>query len=104
MGSENEIEVFRQFTATQEKYDYFLMSVAAAAIAFAVHRTNGMSLNRPMILLGIATTLWAISFLAGCWRRQYIGSNMFANFDLLRIQSGDHPLTGVHPVKIKVAS
>ncbi len=104
MASEKEIEVFRSLTGTQEKYDYFLMSVAAAAIAFAVHRTSGMSLDWYMIILAIAVSLWAISFIAGCWRRQYIGSNMFANFDLLRIQNGDHPEVGIHPGAIKAAS
>ena len=45
MAGEQELEIFRQFTNSQEKYDYFLMSVAAAAIAFAVHRTSGMALG-----------------------------------------------------------
>jgi len=103
MGSENELEVYRQFNNSQEKYDYFLMTFAAAAIAFAVHQTSGMTLNRFMVILGIAVILWAISFLAGCRRRQYIGSNMFANMDLLRVQGGSHPLTGLHPEKIKIA-
>jgi len=104
MDSEKEVEVFRQFTNAQEKYDYFLMSVAAAAIAFAVHRTSGMTLDWFMIILGIAVALWAISFIAGCRRRNYIGSNMFANMDLLRVQNGKHPKVGMHPEKIKVAS
>ena len=104
MASEKEIEIFRQHLAAQEKYDYFLMSVAGAAIAFAVHRTSGMPLDWLMIILGIAVTLWAISFIAGCRRRNYIGSNMFANMDLLRVQNGQHPETGIHPEKIKAAS
>ena len=104
MSSEKQIEVYRQFTALQEKYDYFLMAVAGAAIAFAVHRTSGMFLNWSMVLLGIAVILWAISFLAGCRRRNYIGSNLFANLDLLRIQNGEHPKTGAHPIKIEAAS
>lgn len=104
MGSETELEVFRQFTNTQEKYDYFLMTFAAAAIAFAVHQTRGMTLDRYMIILGIAVVLWAISFLAGCRRRQFIGSNMYNNMDLLRVLNGTHPLTGLHPQKIEIAS
>jgi hypothetical protein len=104
MEYEKELEVFRQFANAQEKYDYFLMSVAAAAIAFAVHRTSGMSLDWFMIILGIAITLWAISFLAGCRRRNYIGSNFYANMDLLRVQNGVHPEVGMHPEKIKAAS
>ena len=104
MGSEKEIEVFRQLAATQEKYDYFLMSVAGAAIAFAVHRTSGMTLDWFMIILGVAVTLWAVSFMAGCRRRNYIGANIFANMDLLRVQNGEHPKVGMHPEKIKAAS
>lgn len=104
MDSKKQIEVFRQFAATQEKYDYFLMSVAGAAIAFAVHRTSGMVLDWFMIILAIAVTLWAISFIAGCQRRNYIGSNLFANMDLLRVQNGEHPEVGMHPQKIAAAS
>ncbi len=104
MGSEKEIEVFRQSAAAQEKYDYFLMSVAGAAIAFAVHRTSGMILDWFMVILGVAVTLWAISFIAGCRRRNYIGSNLFANMDLLRVQNGEHPKVGMYPEKIKAAS
>jgi hypothetical protein len=104
MGGETKLEIFKQFTSTQEKYDYFLMSVAAAAIAFAVHRTSGMAMERLMVILGIAVALWAISFIAGCRRRQYIGANMFANADLLRVQNGEHPKAGTHPEMIKAAS
>lgn len=104
MGYERELEVFRQFTNTQEKYDYFLMSVAAAAIAFAVHRTSEMSLDWFMIILGIAILLWSISFIAGCRRRNYIGSNFYANMDFLRVQNGEHPKVGGHPERINAAS
>lgn len=104
MVSERELEIYRQSTATQERYDYFLMSVAGAAIAFAIHRTSGMSLNWVMIVLGIAVALWAISFLAGCQRRKYVDSTMFTNFELLRIQRGEHPDTGTHPDRIAAAS
>ena len=97
-------EIFRQFVSAQEKYDYFLMSVAMASIAFAVHRTTGMLLDWFMTILGVAVTLWAISFIAGCRRRNYIGSNMFANMDLLKVQSSQHPLSGTHPQKIAAAS
>ena len=104
MSLEREMEVYRQFTTTQEKYDYFLMSVAGAAIAFAIHRTSGMSLNWSMVLLGIAVILWATSFLAGCRRRNYIGSNLFANFDLLRVQGGEDKVTGTNQIAIEAAS
>lgn len=100
---DEQIEVFRNITASQEKYDYFLMSVAGAAIAFAIHRTTGNALNRPMVLLGFAVFLWATSFLAGIRRRNYIASNLFANFELLKVQSGTHPEIGNHPVKIAAA-
>ncbi len=104
MGNTNEIEVFRQLVASQEKYDYFLLSAAMAGIGFAVHRTSAMALDWFMVILGISIILWAISFFAGCRRRNYIGSNMFANIELLRIQSGEHPEVGGHPQIIEAAS
>lgn len=104
MTTEREVEVFRQFTSHQDKYDYFLMSVAAAAIAFAVHRTSEMTLNWFMLILGLAVLLWAVSFLAGCRRRQYAGSIMLANLDLLYVQNGTYPEVGLHSQKIEAAS
>lgn len=99
-----DIEVYRQFRAFQEKYDYFLMVVAASAIALSVKRTTGIGLSWWMIPLGLASILWGISFLAGCRRQQYIGSTMWANFELLKVQQEKHPETRSNPKLIRAAS
>jgi hypothetical protein len=104
MSSEKELEVYRQFTASQEKYDYFLMSVSGASIAFAIHRTTGVSLDCSMVILGVAVILWTVSFFAGCRRRAFITSTLYANCELLRVQNGRHPEVGLHPERIAAAS
>jgi hypothetical protein len=95
--SENRIEVYRQFRASQDKYCYFLLAAAAAAIAFAVQRTEGMGLNLPMIPLGIAVLAWSLSFFAGCRHLAWHGAALYANMGLLSLQAGDHPNDPGHP-------
>jgi hypothetical protein len=40
MPSEQQIEIYRQHRTAQDKYIYFLLAAAGAAIAFAVNQTQ----------------------------------------------------------------
>jgi hypothetical protein len=44
MPSEQQIEIYRQHRTAQDKYGYFLLAAAGAAIAFAVNQTQGAKL------------------------------------------------------------
>ena len=51
----------------QAQLVYFLLGLAASAIAFAVHETDGEALKETPWPLGIAVALWAFSFAMGCF-------------------------------------
>lgn len=53
----------------EDKYVYFLLAVAAAAIAYAMERTTNATLSGTDLLLAIAIACWGGSFWAGCTNR-----------------------------------
>ncbi|WP_336961301.1 hypothetical protein [Sphingobium aquiterrae] len=64
----------------QAQLVYFLLGLAASAIAFAVHETDGKALKETPWPLGVAVVLWAFSFAMGCFcvtaRQRAIISNL----------------------------
>ena len=104
MVEEKELEVYRQFRASQDKYTYFLLAVSGSAIAFALNRAEDRSISLYLIPWGIALLLWALSFYFGCQHLAFMGSTLYANFELLKVKSGTHPKVGSHPGKIEAAS
>ncbi len=104
MPSEHQIEIFRQHRVAQEKYVYFLLAAAGAAIAFAVTQTQGAKLGWLQIPLAMAVFLWALSFYFGCKQLACALSTLFANSGLLQVESGEHPDVGTHPQLMTAAS
>jgi hypothetical protein len=104
MSSEQRIEVYKQHRNAQEKYIYFLLAAAGAAIALALNQTQGAKLAYSQIPLAIAVLLWGLSFLSGCKYLGYMQSTLFANAELLKVEAAEHPLVGGHPQIMKVAS
>jgi hypothetical protein len=45
MATENLREVYRQLRMAQDKYTYFLLAAAGAAIALAVNQTQGAAIS-----------------------------------------------------------
>jgi hypothetical protein len=76
-----------EFLRGQAQFAYFLLGVAASAVAFAIHETSGRSLSLTPWPYGLGVVLWALSFALGCFgvqnRQDAITSN--ANF-LLALQ------------------
>jgi hypothetical protein len=101
--SESLIEVYRTHQAGQEKYVYFLLAGAGAAIAFAISQTRELPLAWTQLPLAAAVSCWGISFYAGCKYVKYRLSDTFANFELLRLQSGQHPEASSHPSSVAAA-
>jgi hypothetical protein len=83
---------------------YFLLAAAGAGIALAVNQTRDMGLARPQVPVGAAVVCWALSFFFGCRHLRYVSSNLFANFQLLNLQAGEHPSFGSNPEMIAAAS
>ncbi len=104
MSTELKTHLSKQLADAQTRYTYFLLAVAASAIALVVQRTTGRSLNLDMIPLGLAVACWAVSFFAGCRNRAYFSSTLYANAALLQVQDGTHPDVPGHPDAIAAAS
>lgn len=91
MASDLEKYLSKQLVEAQTKYTYFLLAVAALAIALVVRRTTGSSLDWNMLPLGASVLCWAISFFAGCRSRLFYNSSVYGNMELVKLQSGKHP-------------
>ena len=87
----------KQLAEAQTKYTYFLLAIAASAIALVIQRTTGRPINWNMVPLGLAVICWAGSFFAGCRNRGYFSSTLYANIALLQFQKGTHPDTPMNP-------
>ena len=96
----NETEIYKQHREVQNKYNYFLLAVAAAAIALSLKRTTDSKIVYSMIPLALAVLSWGLSFFCGCRRSIYAEVNLYANFELLKTQKGEHPKVGNNPQMI----
>ncbi|MCX5888798.1 MAG: hypothetical protein NTY36_05025 [Deltaproteobacteria bacterium] len=96
-------QMAKQLGEAQSRYTYFLLAIAASAIAFAVQKTTGRTLDRSMVLLGFAVLSWGGSFFAGCRNRAYFSSALYANIALLQLEDGTHPKLPPHPDLLEAA-
>ena len=74
----------------QEKYTYFLLAAAGAAIGFAVQKTEGLLLSWWLLPVAFATICWGISFYFGCKNITWVQTSIVANYNLLRLKNGSH--------------
>jgi hypothetical protein len=102
--TETMLEVYRAHREAQTRYVYFLLAAAWAAIGFAINQTTGKALAWPQIPLAGAALCWGLSFFLGVRHLAYGSSILYANMELLRVQSGQHPEVGTHPEMIAAAS
>ena len=102
--SEQTMEIYRQLRASQDKYVYFLLAAVGAAIAFALNQTQGLALTLSQIPLAISIAAWGLSFFCGCQNLGYTNSTLYANAEMLKIESGNHPEVGNHPQMVSAAS
>jgi hypothetical protein len=81
------------------------LAAAGAAVAFAATRTQEAALAWSQIPLGLAVILWGFSFYFGCLRVQTATSTIYANFELLKVEHGEHErLVGYHPQMVQAAA
>jgi hypothetical protein len=102
-ASDDQMEVYKQHRASQEKYAYFLLAAAGAAIGFAVSQTKDLTLAYSQLPLAVAVVLWGFSFYFGCRHITYVECILYANVDLLKVKAGQHPRTGENPQLIHIA-
>jgi hypothetical protein len=94
MATDQKLELYRQYRTAQDKYIYFLLAAAGAAIALAVHQTQDAKLSLSQIPLGVAVALWGLSFFYGCRHLIYTSLVLRDNSALLDVQAGEHPMAG----------
>jgi hypothetical protein len=104
MADDNQVEIFRTLRSAQDRYAYFLLAVTGAGIALAVNQTHDAKLAWSQLPLLASVLCWALSFVFGCLYLQYVNSTLYANYQLLRVESGQHPNVGVHPDRIIAVS
>jgi hypothetical protein len=82
-----------------DKYTYFLLAAAGAAIALALNQTQGSA-----VPLAAAVLCWGLSFFFGVRHIKYVNSTLYANAELLTVESGEHRDVGNHPQLMAAAS
>lgn len=84
-------ELYKAHQTGLEKYTYFLLAAAGAAIGFAVQKTEELKLSWWLLPVGLATLSWALSFMCGCKNIKFSNATLSANMDYLEFQAGRHP-------------
>ena len=90
-------------TDAQDKYTYFLLAAAGAAIGFAVQKTEGMPLSWWLTPVALAAATWAASFYCGCKNLTWVSAALSANYALLQLRQGTHPKQPPHPQLLEAA-
>lgn len=104
MAVENAIsDLHKAHQTGQEKYTYFLLAAAGAAIGFAVQKTEGLSLSWWLLPVAIATICWSASFYFGCKNVIWVQTSIMANFNLLQLRQGSHPEQPPHSELVSAA-
>lgn len=100
--SEEALELYRVHRDIIQRYTYFLLAAAGAAIGFALSQTKGTSLSWSQIPLGAAILFWGVSFFLGCRHIVFGAHAVSLNSDLIRVVEGRHEISGRSPVSIQV--
>src|SRR5262245_13334 len=103
MADDNKVEIYRALRSAQDKYAYFLLAAAGAAIALAVNQTHDAKLAWSQLPLLASVMCWALSFVFGCLHLQYVTTSLYANYELLKVESGQNPSVGAHPDRMAAA-
>jgi hypothetical protein len=84
----SEENLYKHSREVQDKFTYFLLAVAASAIAFSIEKISDKPLTISLGLLGVAILFWGISFYFGCMNIKYVASTIYANYGLVLTQNG----------------
>jgi hypothetical protein len=102
--SEEQRQIHDQLRNAQDKYTYFLLAAAGAAIGLAINETQNSLIMWSQIPLAAAVLSWGLSFYFGCRHLGYISSILYSNFHLLQVKGGQHPTIQGNPELIGAAS
>src|SRR5687768_1226510 len=86
--SDQLIELSKRHYDHQSKYDYWLMTLAAAAIAFVVSDTRNDIWSLWYIPLVIAVAFWVMSIVVGCLRQSELDIVFQAEYNRVSVMLG----------------
>jgi hypothetical protein len=84
-------QLYSAHRESSDKYTYFLLAAAGAAIAFAATQTQTAIISWAKLPLAAAALCWALSFYCGCCQIHQVNNLLQRNFQLLRVKAGNHP-------------
>ncbi|MBW7998051.1 MAG: hypothetical protein FVQ81_16080 [Candidatus Glassbacteria bacterium] len=90
MGGNDLLEFHKMHRAGQDKYTYFILAVTASAVAFAVQKTEDLSITYYMIPLGTAVISWGFSFYFGIRNLYLVQTCLTGNYSLLQLQQDEN--------------
>jgi hypothetical protein len=82
-------ELHKAHRDAHQKYTYFLLAAAGAAIGFAVTQTRTAALSPSQVILALAVGSWGISFYCGCKQLLETSNLIRQNYEFLRMQNGE---------------
>jgi hypothetical protein len=97
------LELYKQHCEGKDKYTYFLLTVAGAAIGFAVQKTDGAIISWWLLPVAAATISWTLSFYFGCKNLDSVLSAILVNYNLLQLKQGSHSNQPNHPQAVQIA-
>ncbi|MDE3235828.1 MAG: hypothetical protein KGO81_07735 [Bacteroidota bacterium] len=66
MSDDKTTELTKRHFEAVDKYVYFLLAAAGAAIGFSIQKVDNRPLSYSLIPLGLSVLCWGISFYSGC--------------------------------------
>lgn len=85
----NESDLEKAHLASHERYVYFLLAAAGAAVAFAVQKTEGVALSWWLTPVAVATLCWGLSFFFGCKAVWWSQAILRSEINIERTRSND---------------
>ena len=79
-------EFFTEFNSSQNQYVYFIIGLDAAAIAYAIGKTDQRIFEWPLLPLGLAIIAWGISLYAGIQFQQLKKGGIMLEINALDMQ------------------
>jgi hypothetical protein len=103
MADNELLEMHKQHSAGQDKYTYFLLATAAAAIGFGINKTEGSRLSYWLLPVAVSIICWAISFFFGCRAIYWVQASLGANYGYIQLRYGCHPNQPKEPIELQAA-
>lgn len=103
MPNEHTKLMFEMHHASREKYIYFVLAAAGAAIALAINQTLNSQFIWMHYLWILAVFSWAASFFLGIRSIVLLQSIIYIDVELIKIYSGTHHVFGANSHAISAA-